>query len=136
MALIFPMALSLMVGGTDFGLALATEATGGKLVRDAARYLATLPAAAICGTGWGLTAAKNLAVYGNTGGTGSPLISGMSTSNITITPNPSDCSGTFTVTVTATYTYNSLILASFAPVAATFAMTSQHVEPQIGQLGQ
>ena len=40
MTIVVPVAISLMAGGVDFGLALSTQATGSKSVRDAARYLA------------------------------------------------------------------------------------------------
>ena len=44
MTIVVPVAISLMAGGVDFGLAFTTQATGSKSVRDAARYLGSLPA--------------------------------------------------------------------------------------------
>ena len=38
-----PIVISLMVGGVDFGMAFSAHATVGKSVRDAARYLGSLP---------------------------------------------------------------------------------------------
>ena len=38
--------------------------------------------------------ARNLVVYGNTAGTGSPILPGLLTSNVSITPNDLACAGT------------------------------------------
>ena len=132
MTIIVPMAVSLMAGGVDFGMALATQATGVKAVRDAARYLGTLPPSVVCG--WGQTNAQNLAVYGNLAGTGNPLITGWSTSNVTITTSPTaNCgAGYTTIIVTATIPYTSIILASM-PIAGTINLSARHEEPSIGQ---
>src|SRR5262249_38954712 len=83
-AVMMPLVISLMVGSTDFGLAFAVSSTADKSMRDAARYLARVPSGAICG--WGLTNAKNLAVYGKlTVSAGDqPLIHNWSTSDITL----------------------------------------------------
>src|SRR5262245_24438907 len=72
-ALMMPLAIFLMAGGTDFGRAYSVSSTADKSMRDATRYLARMPcdaaalgtctsARAICE--WGLTNAQNLAVYG------------------------------------------------------------------------
>src|SRR5262245_9687825 len=72
-AIVMPLAIALMAGGTDFGRAVSVASTADKSMRNAARYLARVPcdsaalgtctsADAICG--WGLTNAQNLAVYG------------------------------------------------------------------------
>src|SRR5262245_12448449 len=76
-----PIVISLMIGGVDFGMAFYADATVGKSVRDAARYLASLPipptsAARVGCSTWAITKAQNLAVFGNLSGTGSPLITG------------------------------------------------------------
>ena len=49
--IVIPMVISLMAGGVDFGLILSTQATAEKSVRAAARYLATVPPAAVCTCG-------------------------------------------------------------------------------------
>jgi hypothetical protein len=60
------------------------------------------------------TAAKNLVVFGNTAGTGSPILPGLTVSNVAITPNDLACSGTpqgvpETITVSITgFTHQSL----------------------------
>lgn len=75
--IVMPLILSLMAGTVDFGLALSTQATLSKSVRNAARYLATVPPSAVCT--WGLVNAQNLAVYGKLDpvhGVDQPLIPG------------------------------------------------------------
>src|SRR5215468_10877208 len=101
-AVILPIMISLMVGGVDFGMAFSAHATVGKSVRDAARYLGSLPPwpTPVACNNWAQTNAKNLAVYGNLAGTGSPLIPGWSTGNVSI--SFTDCTGTdhdFKITV-------------------------------------
>src|SRR5690242_2256134 len=81
-ALIMPLAIILMVGVVDFGRVFMTRATAQKSMRDGARYLTLLPASAVCG--WGLTNAKNLAVYGNLAGTGTPLVTGWAITDVSL----------------------------------------------------
>jgi hypothetical protein len=57
-----------MAGGVEFGRAYWASSTADKAMRNAARYIAHLPQAAVCE--WGLKKAKYLAVYGNLDGTG------------------------------------------------------------------
>src|SRR3974390_2423961 len=80
MAFIMPIMISLMVGGVDFGMAFSAHATMGKSVRNAARYLGSLPKAAACSS-WAIANAKNLAVFGKVGpgADDSALISGWRT---------------------------------------------------------
>src|SRR5450631_3669781 len=42
-AIVVPVAISLMAGAVDFGMALSTQTTLSKSVRNAARYMASLP---------------------------------------------------------------------------------------------
>ena len=134
MTIVIPVAISLMAGGVDFGMALSTQATGSKSVRDAARYLANIRWASAGPCNWPTTPdavdqAKNLAVTGQlTGGTA--LIQGWQKSDVTVscdsTTNP------VTVTVSATFPYNSIIVATFLPIASTYTLRTQHEEPQVG----
>ena len=79
-ALILPLLLAMTFVVTEFGRALLQYNTLTKSVREGARYLSTqLP-------GEGTTAARNLVVFGNTAGTGSPLVAGLSLSHV---PAPS-----------------------------------------------
>ena len=75
-ALILPVLLIMAFIVTEFGRALMHYNTLTKSVREGARYLTTqLPGA-------GTTAARNLVVYGNTAGTGDPLVPGLSLANV------------------------------------------------------
>jgi Flp pilus assembly protein TadG len=81
LAIVMPI-LILLVGATaEFGRFFHTYTTLLKGTRAAARYLVSQP------PGEGTTAAKNLVVYGNTTGAGTPVASGLTTANIKITPS-------------------------------------------------
>ena len=71
----------LLFGATaEFGRYFYEYTTLAKSARVGARYLAT---AAVNSTED--TSAKNIVVYGNSAGTGNPILSGLSTTNVTIT---------------------------------------------------
>src|SRR3974377_1415201 len=85
MAIVVPLAISFMAGGVDFGLALSAQATLSKSVRNAARFMASLPTSnidpvtgnpmkAYC-SDWAIAKTHNLVVYGNVSATGNTLIS-------------------------------------------------------------
>ena len=61
-AIVFPLLLTLMLGVLDIGRAFHDYHTADKAMRDAARYLARVPADAVCDWGW--ERAQNLAIYG------------------------------------------------------------------------
>ena len=129
MTIVVPVAISLMVGGVDFGLALTTQATASKSVRDAARYLGSLRASECTAQ---ITGAQNLAVYGNLAGTGNPLVpnwnaSGGTNNHVNIT-----CGST--IIVSANIPYTSIIGATFLPIESTYTLRTQHEEPQVGGL--
>lgn len=124
MTIILPVAISLMAGGVDFALALSTQTTADKSVRDAARYLGSLSATTGCPS-WAIANAKNLAVTGQLSG-GTAIISGWQTTQVSAT-----CVGGV-VTVAATVTYQSIILATFLPIAGTYTLSTQHEERQVG----
>jgi hypothetical protein len=125
-----PLAISLMAGATDFGLAYSELSTAQKSLRGATRYLARLPANAVCS--WGQTNAKNLAVYGNIGGTGNPVISGWATSQVTLT-QPTNCASSYAVIeLGATVTYNSLML-PVVGLPGTVTLSTSHQERWIGE---
>ncbi|MES2784560.1 MAG: TadE family protein [Pseudomonadota bacterium] len=104
-ALVLPFLLLLSMIAIEFGRAIWQYNTLTKSVRDSARYLSLQT------PGTKLTQAKNLAVYGNLGGTGAPLARGLSISNV---PDPVwDTAGSApvinTVTVRITnYTFTSM----------------------------
>jgi Flp pilus assembly protein TadG len=78
-ALILPFLLLLSITAFEMGRAIWQYNTLTKSVRDAARYLSLQT------PGTKMTQAKNLVVYGNVAGTGTPLAAGLTTSHV---PNP------------------------------------------------
>lgn len=89
-AILLPILLLIVFGITEFGRALYAYNTLVKATRDAARYYAAQqpgnpPAKE--------AEIKNLAVYGNTAGTGSPLASGLITGMVSLCDSVS-CSST------------------------------------------
>ena len=78
-ALVLPFLLLLTFIVTEYSRALYQYNTLAKSVRDAARYLSTQS------PGTKITEAKNLVVYGNPAGTGTPLALGLTTAQV---PDP------------------------------------------------
>jgi hypothetical protein len=76
LALILPLMLVMTFVVTEFGRAIYQYNTLTKSVRDAARYLSVQT------PGTQVTQAKNLVVYGNTAGTGTPLALGLTVSHV------------------------------------------------------
>ena len=75
-ALVLPFLLLLTFLTTEFGRAIWQYNTVTKSVRDAARYLSVQT------PGTHITEARNLMVYGNTAGTGTPLALGLSLTHV------------------------------------------------------
>lgn len=95
-ALILPFLLLLSITAAEFGRAIWQYNTLTKSVRDAARYLSLQT------PGTHITQARNLMVYGNLSGTGTPLTIGLSASNV---PDPTwQTAGTAPVINTVTVT--------------------------------
>ena len=132
-AITIPIMISLMVGGVDFGMAFSAHATVGKSVRDAARYLGSLPTTAACRT-WAIANAKNLAVFGklNPGTGDSALISGWQTDGGTDNNVSVDCSNPSIIIVSAKAPYNTLMLGAVLPGIGTLTLSAQHEEQSIG----
>ncbi|MDQ1559350.1 MAG: hypothetical protein QOD32_2410 [Pyrinomonadaceae bacterium] len=80
LAIVLPLMLVLLGATAEFGRFFYTYTTLLKGTRAAARYLSSQP------PGAGDAAARNLLVYGNTAGTGTPVASGLTTANVKITP--------------------------------------------------
>ena len=80
LAIVLPIFILLFGATAEFGRYFYEYTTLAKSARVGARYLAT---AAVNSTED--TTAKNIVVYGNSAGTGSPILSGLSTTNVTIT---------------------------------------------------
>lgn len=130
-AIVLPLAIALMVGIVDFGLAFRTKAIAEKSMQNAARYLSTLPQSAVCGWGW--TNAKNLAVTGNLAAVSAsnpPLIANWSTDNIHWT-SAATCSGP-PADIDNIDIYADV---SYTPIAwrTAITMTAHHQERWIGQ---
>lgn len=113
LALILPLLLLLTFITTEFGRAMFEYNAITKSTRDAVRYLTFQT------PGTRITEARNLIVYGNPGGTGSPLVRGLTLANV---PAATCCTWQLTgtnpvintVTVRVTnYTYHSLFASVF-----------------------
>jgi len=116
LALILPLLLLLTFITTEFGRAMFEYNAITKSTRNAVRYLSYQT------PGTRITEARNLIVYGNLGGTGTPLVRGLTLANV---PAASCCSWTLTgttpvintVTVRVTsYTYHALFPSVFGIV--------------------
>jgi Flp pilus assembly protein TadG len=80
LAIVFPIFLLLFGATAEFGRYFYEYSTLAKAGRVGARYLATASINAAEDS-----AAKNIVVYGNTAGTGSPILTGLTPANVTIT---------------------------------------------------
>jgi Flp pilus assembly protein TadG len=79
LAIVLPIVLMLMGAAAEFGRFFYTYQTLAKATRTGARYLMTETAA-----GTADAKARSLVVYGNEAGTGSPVISGLTSANVTV----------------------------------------------------
>jgi Flp pilus assembly protein TadG len=110
-AISVPVILLLMFGSFEFGHLMIEYSALNDGVRNAARYVA---GAALNGTAdtmltgarWSTLAqqGQNLAVFGNIGGTGSAILTGLTTGEITVTEDTLNRN----ITVAASYPYVSL----------------------------
>jgi Flp pilus assembly protein TadG len=80
LAIVLPIFILLFGATAEFGRYFYEYTTLAKSARVGARYLAT---AAVNGTED--TNAKNIVVFGNSAGTGNPILSGLTTANVSIT---------------------------------------------------
>jgi Flp pilus assembly protein TadG len=78
--IVIPILLMLFAATAEFGRYFYEYTTLAKAARVGSRYLSTAPTVAAEDTN-----AKNIVVYGNPNGTGSPVLPGLATSNVTIT---------------------------------------------------
>lgn len=101
-----PVLLILLMATAEIGRMLSQYDTLNKAVRDGARYLAAnaLQAGVMTVTGAEQTATQNLVVTGNVNGTGSALLPGLKTGNVTASGATSGY-----VTVSASYTYQPML---------------------------
>ena len=82
LAIVLPILMLLFAGVAEFGRYFYEYSTVAKSARLGARYLASKSVTST-GTNWQANA-KNLVVFGNTAGTGSPILTGLSTANVTV----------------------------------------------------
>ena len=116
-AILLPVLLLIVFGITEFGRALYNYNTLVKAARDAARYYATQqpgnpPAKE--------TEIQNLAVFGNTAGTGNPLAPGLATTMVTLCdwtscPATHQAQGAAPVVNLVTVTISGYTFQSFVP---------------------
>jgi Flp pilus assembly protein TadG len=123
-----PLLLLLMFATAEFGRAFVQYTTLANSVRNAARHVA---GRALLGTTQTvfispalLAEARNLAVYGNEAGSGSPRLPGFSTGQVTVSD-----AGENNVLITAVYPYQPVFgprlptpVVSGAPVSTAFNM--------------
>jgi Flp pilus assembly protein TadG len=118
LALVLPLLVLLLAGGVEFGRAFYTYNILTKSVRNAARYVSatqmtlagTLPADYVTNT-------RNLAVFGNTAGTGPRILPYLLTSHVDVVPTAGG-TGQYYVTVSIDYPY-SPIFSFLMPTAPT-----------------
>jgi Flp pilus assembly protein TadG len=107
-AITLPILLLLAAGTIEFGRAFYQYNTLSKAVREAARYISSKPY-----NSTERTNAARMAVYGNVTGTGTPVLPGLTTSNIVVTPRGGGTSQTdppHWVSVAVTnYTFQSMM---------------------------
>jgi Flp pilus assembly protein TadG len=100
LAIVLPVMLALFGATAEFGRFFYTYATLAKATRTAARYLTVEP---LGGTD---EKAANLVVYGNTAGTGDPLVEGLTVDDVEITRNGGSSTMPMYITVSIDgYTY-------------------------------
>jgi Flp pilus assembly protein TadG len=80
LAIVLPVFILLFAATAEFALYFYEYTTLAKATRVGTRYLATA-----CVKTTEDTNAKNIVVFGNAAGTGNPILTGLSTSNVTIT---------------------------------------------------
>jgi Flp pilus assembly protein TadG len=78
--IVIPILLMLFAATAEFGRYFYEYTTLAKAARVGSRYLSTAPT-----KGTEDTIAKNIVVYGNTSGTGAPILPGLAASNVKIT---------------------------------------------------
>ncbi len=81
LAIVLPILLILFAATAEFGRYFYEYSTLAKAARIGTRYMATAKVST-----FERSQAKNLVVYGNTAGTGTPLIDGLTTDDVVITP--------------------------------------------------
>jgi|SRR5882724_3452823 len=84
LAIVLPILLILFAATAEFGRFFYEYSTLAKAARIGTRYMVTAKVSS-----FERNRAKNLVVYGNTAGTGAPLVAGLTTDQVIITPKDS-----------------------------------------------
>lgn len=93
LALVLPLMLMLVGATAEFGRFFYTYSTLSKATRAGARFqISQVP-------GTNMTMTKNLVVYGNTAGTGTPIAAGLTTTNVQVIENRSPAGALQTISV-------------------------------------
>lgn len=106
-AICAPILLLLMLATAELGRAMFQYNTLIKSVRDGARYAASAATSSqriVTISDAVRTATRNLVVTGNVGGTGTPLLPGLTANNVTLTNV-----GNGFIAVSATYTFTPML---------------------------
>jgi len=118
--IVAPILLLLLLGISEFGRALYQYNTLTKSVRDGARYLAANAVVGSTSTividSTDISETTNLVIYGNTAGSGTEKLPGLSASNITVSclGGGTACPGVEHIVVAARYPYQSIMGATLA----------------------
>lgn len=80
LAIVLPLFLIMFAATAEFGRFFYEYTTLAKATRAGTRYLITAPSKAASDA-----EAKNIVVYGNPAGTGTPIVSGITTANVVVT---------------------------------------------------
>src|SRR5215831_9208588 len=80
-AVVLPLLLLIVFGITEFGRAYYQYNTLCKAIRNGARYMSSHTYSSA-----NITNAQNMVVYGNTAGSGTPVVPGLTTAKIVVTP--------------------------------------------------
>ena len=81
-ALVLPLLLLMAFGITEFGRAYYQYNTLSKAIRNGARYMSSHPY-----DNANITSTQNMVVYGQSSGSGTPVLPGLTPSMIAVTPN-------------------------------------------------
>jgi hypothetical protein len=95
LAIVLPVMLVLLGGLAEFGRFFYTYTTLTTAVRAGARHACKWERNA----SWTFPETSNMVVYGDFGGSGSPILPGLSTANVVVTPNGPSVNNVDSVTV-------------------------------------
>lgn len=130
-AIVLPVILVIIGGIFDFGRAYATLSAAQKSLWSATRYLAHVPYEKLCSS-WALTDAKNIALHGNTAGTGPLLVAGWTADDISLN-SPTNCNDpVVAIRMSANVPYLSFMW-GVVGLPDQITMTAEHEERWIGQ---